>query len=42
MPVRAYMYGLGGADLTCQIVRDIYNELKDPASLPSLTYKGNR
>ena len=42
VPVRAYMYGLGGADLTCQIVRDIYNELKDPASLPSLTYKGNR
>ena len=42
VPVRGYMYGLGGADLTADIVRGIFAELEDPASLPALSYKGNR
>ncbi len=47
-PVRDYMYGLGGADVTLELINDIFNDLKtleaDKAAgtVPAVTYKGNR
>ena len=47
-PVRDYMYGLGGADVTLELINEIYDDLKtleaDKAAgtVPAVTYKGNR
>ena len=47
-PVRDYMYGLGGADVTLELINDIFSDLKtleaDKAAgtVPAVTYKGNR
>ena len=47
-PTRAYMYGLGGADVTSQLIEEIFEDLKtldaDKAAgkVPDVTYKGNR
>lgn len=48
IPTRNYIYGLGGADVTTELLEQIYEELKElPAQaaahkIPSVTYKGNR
>ncbi len=47
-PTRDYMYGLGGADVTVQLIEEIFEDLKtleaDKAAgkVADVTYKGNR
>lgn len=48
VPCRNYMYGLGGADVTLELIENIYEELKElPAQaakheIPPVAYRGNR
>lgn len=48
VPCRNYIYGLGGADVTIELIEQIYAELNDLPTLastnniPAVTYKGNR
>ena len=42
------MYGLGGADVTSQLIEEIFEDLKSldadkaAGTVPDVTYKGNR
>lgn len=46
--MRNYIYGLGGADVTLDLIREIFQDLKDlpeqaeAGAIPSVVYKGNR
>jgi pyruvate ferredoxin oxidoreductase alpha subunit len=48
VPTRNYIYGLGGADVTLDLINEIYADLNElPAQaaegkIPAVTYKGNR